>query len=363
MEEAAQELHNHFQATAVHLPPQDINFQALSAEQVQQFGQTMDSNQAVATFLATLQLKSEHESKLARHLMSKTLFATINTVQVHSQDISQLKNIVSKTEASHTILQTNQADIYTQLEAVKHLSAKSYLKAAENKQRSAKGNFIVSGDAIPPFTLNENLFDKVFPFILEKYGIQIHPYDLKELHRLPNKKVLFSLVTRLPGQCFESLVRATNSNPKSHIKVYISIQLFEPFAEHFYIARRLKYFKLITNYRLDENGNTMIAFRQDTLSFKLTGVEQLESLGLSFPHQLKDEIIYRRSQIKSNEERNVQLNNQKAFQQRPNFRPQHQNQTQSNNMPEHQTSFHNINRAQPNQTTHPNHPTQPYNPT
>ena len=92
MEEAAHELYQHFQATPVPLPPQDVNFQALAAEQVMQMGNIDPSQAPLATFLAILQLKTDHESKLARHLMSKTLFTTIHTVKANTQDITHLKD-------------------------------------------------------------------------------------------------------------------------------------------------------------------------------------------------------------------------------------------------------------------------------
>ena len=328
MEEAAHELYQHFQATHVPLPPQDVNFQALAAEQVMQMGNIDPSQAPLATFLAILQLKTDHESKLARHLMSKTLFTTIHTVKANTQDITHLKDYVGRAEASQTKLQTNQTELYSQLAVVKDMCNKAYLTASETKQRSAKGNFIVSGEAIPAFTPSEDLYSIVFDFIFEKYEIEVFPNELKALHRLPNNRVIFSLHSRLPGQSFDKLIRATNSNPRAHIKVYISIQLFEPYAEHFYVARRLKFYKIITNYRLDENGNSLIALKTDTLSFKFTGVEQLEAMQIPIPQNLKNEISYRRTQIKNNEERSKNLNIQKALQQRTNIQPRNQNQTQ-----------------------------------
>ena len=96
--------------------------------------------------------------------------------------------------------------------------------AAENKQHSSKGNFILSGEGIPRPSPNEDLFDIVFTPIFEKYDIWVYPQELKAIHRLPNNKIFFSLLTRLPGYSFDKLIHAMNGNPKAHIKVYISIQ-------------------------------------------------------------------------------------------------------------------------------------------
>ena len=118
----------------------------------------------------------------------------------------------------------------------------------------------------------------------------------------------------MPGWAFDQFIRAMNSNPKPEVKVYVSIQLFEPFAELYYIARRLKYYKYISNYRLDENGNTQIALQIDTMSFKFTGLDQLKALNISVPAQIYQEVAYRRNQIKENEARSAAINNEKASQ-------------------------------------------------
>ena len=108
-----------------------------------------------------------------------------------------------------------------------------------------------------------------------------------------------------------------NFNPKAHIKIYLTIQLFEPFAELHYISRRLKYHNVISNYRLDENGNSFIALNVNSQSFKFTELEQLEALEIAFPPQIKEEVNYRRTQIQQNEEKGARANNEKAFKQRP----------------------------------------------
>ena len=92
-----------------------------------------------------------------------------------------------------------------------------------------------------------------------------------------------------------------NFNPNPSIRLYISIQLFEPFAERFYIARRLKYYKCISNYRLDENGNTYISLQTDKMSFKFTGLDQLVSRNVNVPQQIHQEVNFRRNQAKENE--------------------------------------------------------------
>ena len=110
-----------------------------------------------------------------------------------------------------------------------------------------------------------------------------------------------------------------NSNPKPNIKVYVTIQLCDPYAELYYIARRLKHHKVISNYRLDENGSTQIALSPTTQSFKFTGLDQLAALHVTVPPQINDEINYRRAQIQQNEEKARNLNLEKARKARPNL--------------------------------------------
>jgi len=319
MEQVTSELQTHVQSTSVPHPPQDVNFNHLATQQVSQVPGLDPSQTQLATFLATLQIKAEHEARLARHLLEKSLMTTIETVNTHTQDIASVKQSVETIQSGHAGLERNQQDIYTQLHQIHSLAWKSYQTAAENKQRSSKGNFVVQGDHVPPYSPNEDLYAILFPIIFEKYGVHVYPTELKALHRLPNGKVLFSLATRLPGQNFDKLTRLMNSNPNPHIKVFVTIQLFELYAELYYIARRLKHYKVISNYRLDENGNTQIALSPTTQSFRFTSLEQLESLQVVIPPQIRDEIQYRRTQITQNEEKSVNLNNEKSKKQRPNL--------------------------------------------
>ena len=120
-------------------------------------------------------------------------------------------------------------------------------------------------------------------------------------------------------------------NPKPNIKVYVTIQLCEPYAELYYIFRRLKHYKVISNYRLDENGSTQIALSPTTQSFKFTGLDKLAVLQVQIPPQINDEINYRRGKKQQNEEKSRNLNLEKARKARPN--PPSSQQTSSSVAP------------------------------
>ena len=147
--------------------------------------QGLDPSQTqLATFLATLQIKAEHEARLARHLLEKSLMTTIDTVNTHTQDIANVKQCVDTLQSGQSDLQRNQQDIYTQLHHIHSLAWKSYQTAEETKQRSSKGNFIVQGDHIPYYSPTEDLYAMIFPMIYEKYGVHCHAEQMKHSREL-----------------------------------------------------------------------------------------------------------------------------------------------------------------------------------
>ena len=333
MDQAVHDLQAHVQANPTQ-HPQDVNFEEVAAQKVGQMG--LDPAFArFAAYLTTLQMKSDYESKLSRDKLHDAVLSTSTVVTANTNEIAHLKQTVNDAQVCYQQVQVNQEDIYKNLAEIKAIAKRSYMIAAENKQHSSKGNFILSGEGIPRPSPNEDLFDIVFTPIFEKYDIWVYPQELKAIHRLPNNKIFFSLLTRLPGYSFDKLIHAMNGNPKAHIKVYVSIQLFEPFKELHYIARRLKYHKVIQNYRLDENGHTNISLRLNTKSFRFTGLDQIESLGFQIPPQLVVEINEQKAQIDRAEYQSSQMFMEKAFEERPNYRPPPGRGTAPTNQPSH----------------------------
>ena len=214
--------------TPQHAP--EASYESLAAEQVGQMGLDPALSR-FAMYMTTLQLKSNHESKLCRDRITAAMSSTTASVTTNTNDILQLKVTVKEAGEAYTQVQSNQDYLCENLAEIKAIALKSYNVAVENKQHNSKGNFIVSGEGIPPESPDEDLFDIVFSPIFEKYGVWVFPQEIKEIHRLPNNRVFFSLSSRLPGYSFGKLVYASNSNPKPRIKVYVGIQLFEPYKE------------------------------------------------------------------------------------------------------------------------------------
>ena len=153
MEQTTRELQSHIQSQLVPQPPQNIDFHDLATQQVVQQVPNLDPSQTqLATFLATLQIKSDHQSKLARHLLEKSLMTTVNTVNSHTQEISHIRQFVDTVQAGQAELGRDQADIRCKLAQINSLATKAYFTAAETKLRCSKGNFIVQGDSMPKYS-------------------------------------------------------------------------------------------------------------------------------------------------------------------------------------------------------------------
>ena len=126
--------------------------------------------------------------------------------------------------------------------------------------------------------------------VWDKYGVSLIWEHMRALHRTRSGGIIFSLYSRMPGALYESLIRVINSNPNRNIRVYVNIQLMEPFDMLFYIARKLKQQKLISYYRLDDNGYTWLSLSDQHNTYKFTSFNQLDLLGLDVPEALKKEM-------------------------------------------------------------------------
>jgi hypothetical protein len=141
------------------------------------------------------------------------------------------------------------------------------------------------------------------------------------MHRLPGDGIIFVLHSRMPGWSYEQLVHQMNFNPKPEVDEYCCIQLFEPYSKLYYIARRLKFHKVSSYYRLDENGVSYIALDEQSKGFKFTSNNQLSQLGLQVPTEIYNELYERRSKTTENELQIAQLSLRKAQEPRPNIPP------------------------------------------
>ena len=166
--------------------------------------------------------------------------------------------------------------------------------------------------------------------IYDKYGVDVHSQEFKVIHRVAGDRILFSLHNRLPCFGYSQLINKINSNPNPRLEVYLSIQLFEPYSNLFYIARRLKFYKVISYYRIDENGYTYIALRENTRAFKFTNVEQLNQLNIAVPQEIYNEMYHRKVKNTELETEAASRVLNRALELRPDIQNQQQQQQSAN---------------------------------
>ena len=176
---------------------------------------------------------------------------------------------------------------------------------------------IISGRHVPRYQEGENLLYITRDLIYRKYRIDVNPAEFKILHRLAGGRILFALHSRMPGLGYNQIVQNINSNPNPGVEIYITVQLFEPYSDLYYIARRLKFFNKISYYRLDENGVTYIAINENSRAFKFTNLDQLRQLHIEVPQQLYNEIYQRKVKNLELERQNAAQIISKAHEQRP----------------------------------------------
>ena len=287
-------------------------------DQVDQLGQSPSLVQAV-TVLLKQSARSELEARQARQQQHTKLVETVKVLKEHHTDIEGIKEKVNTTEVSVEEVKKNQTDLEKRMLQMEYTANKAYNLACENRQRQSKGNFILSGRHLPKARYGENLLAIAREVVFRKYEVDIYPQEFKALHRLAGDRILFTLNCRMPGWSYEHLIRNMNSNPKPELEVYLSIQLFEPYSDLYYIARRLKFHRVISYYRLDENGNSYVALSEQSKAFKFTSLYQLQQLQIQIPQDLYNELYERRRRNIENENKVAADNLKKAFENRPNL--------------------------------------------
>ena len=131
--------------------------------------------------------KVEGEAKQSRAVITHHLMETIKTVGKHDGEIVELKGTLQKASDAFGGLKASHENLSSKMLWMEEKVTKSYEIACESKQRSAKGNFILTGEHIPNYTPNENLFHITAYSLYQKYGISLAYHDLKALHRFDSK--------------------------------------------------------------------------------------------------------------------------------------------------------------------------------
>ena len=288
------------------------NHSVKAAEEVEVLGQNPSLSQTT-TLLMTQFKKMEEEMKNSNKALAHHLMETIANVKQQGEEIMKIKEDLTAKATAIKKVEESQASSRNKVKSLEEKTERNFDLISSNRQRETKGNFIVSGDHIPTYTQNENLFNIMSQAVWHKYGTFIQWEELQSLHRLPGNKIFFSLFSRMPGTTFEKLISHMNSNPNPNVRIYISIQLLEPFNQIFYLARKLKQNRVISNYRLDENGVTHVALSQEHKTFRLHGVEQLQRMKINLPPDLLRELEMRKKTENAWEEAKIARNEKTAF--------------------------------------------------
>ena len=113
MENSINQLQAYIQNQPVPQHPQNINFKELAEDKVRQLAPGLDPAMSqLATVMATLQLKSEHETKVATHLLQKTVLETVNSVSRNKEEINHMRTAMTKNEHSLQQVQCNQHQVF-----------------------------------------------------------------------------------------------------------------------------------------------------------------------------------------------------------------------------------------------------------
>ena len=123
-------------------------------------------------------------------------------VELHQRQITWLH---SNSDAKDRDMTDKLREVNEAIDKLKEERRIQYRITCEMKQRSIKGNFILSGPDIPRFSPGENIFEIVARLIWDKYQVGLDWYQLRAMHRLPGNSIIFGANTRMPGSVIHSL--------------------------------------------------------------------------------------------------------------------------------------------------------------
>ena len=151
----------------------------------------------------------------------------------------------------------------------------------ENRQRSLKGNFIVSSNARngKPCMIKTDeqlaeeeltLHDHVMTLAKNKFEIDLRLQDISACHRLPSGSIIFCLWNKTPGSCYSKLCDAIKSGKNSEMNVFFNFQLTRRRNSLLYEIRKLKRDKRLHRFYVNENGAITIVVKEGDRKQRIT---------------------------------------------------------------------------------------------
>ena len=107
MDQALHDLLADVEANPTPQDPPEASYESVAAEQVGQMGLDPALSR-FALYMTTLQLKSNHESKLCRDRITAAMSSTTASVTTNTNDIIQLKETVKEAGVAYNQVQSNQ---------------------------------------------------------------------------------------------------------------------------------------------------------------------------------------------------------------------------------------------------------------
>ena len=155
----------------------------------------------------------------------------------------------------------------------------------ECRQRSMKGNFILTSPDIPASSKKNviksdeqlrgdggSLTSHILQLVKEKYDVAVPENDIQALHRLPNGTVILRLWNRRPGSAWTKIVDGIKSGMNKHINFYANFHLTRKRNGILYEVRQLKKSGQIFKFYTDENGQISFRVKDKSEKVKVTYV-------------------------------------------------------------------------------------------
>ena len=155
----------------------------------------------------------------------------------------------------------------------------------ECRQRSMKGNFILTSPNIPASGKTnviksdeqlrgdgESLTSHIIQLVKEKYDVTLPENDIQALHRLPNGTVILRLWNRRPSSAWCKIVDGIKSGMNKHINFYANFHLTRKRNGLLYDVRQLKKSGEIFKFYTDENGQISFRVKEKSEKVKVTYV-------------------------------------------------------------------------------------------
>ena len=157
-------------------------------------------------------------------------------------------------------------------------------EADENKQRSMRGNFVVTSQERDGKVcliktdkqLEEErmpLVNHVIELVKDKFDIDLPIQDIESCHRLQNKGIILRIWNKRPGSPCSEIVTAIKTGKNAEMNVYLNFQLTKRRNALLYEVRRLRRAGKIHKYFVNENGSMSIIVKEGEPKKRITYME------------------------------------------------------------------------------------------